>query len=94
MNAYKPTFLNRDEIFIPSPVRVESTSSLSREISAVQLEQAPEQGRARLGDLKTLPAGATIEVCGAGYNERTVKIRCGGEFFFVFQGDLTPDPLH
>lgn len=94
MNAYKPTCLNRDEIFIPCPVHVESTSRLTRGISAVQLEPGAESGRARLGDLKTLPAGTTVEVCGAGYNEKTVKVRCGGEFFFIFQSDLTPDPLH
>lgn len=93
MSAHKPMSLNRDEIFIPSPVRVERTSSLSRGISAVQLEPSADSGRARLGDIKILPAGATIEVCGAGYNEKTVKIRCGDEFFFVFHGDLFPDPL-
>ena len=94
MSAYKPMGLNREEIFIPSPVRVERTSSLTRGISAVQLEPGTRSSRARLGELKILPAGATVEVCGAGYNERTVKVRCGGEFYFVFQGDLTPDPLH
>ena len=92
MNAYKPMRLNRNEIFIPCPVRVERTSRLTRGVSAVQLEPGNDSNRARLGELKTLPAGATVEICGAGYNERTVKVRCSGEFFFVFHGDLAPDP--
>lgn len=85
--------LNRDEIFIPSPVQVWSTSSLTRGISAVRLEPGRDPRRARLGQLETLPAGATVEVCGAGYNEKTVKVRCQGEFFFVFEGDLIAEPL-
>ncbi|MBV8071251.1 MAG: hypothetical protein JO270_15180 [Acidobacteriaceae bacterium] len=94
MSAYEPSLLNRDEIFIPHPVLVERTFRLGRTISAVRLERGAECSRARLGEIRTLHAGETVEVCGAGYNDKTAKIRCNGEFFFVFKGDLSPDPLH
>lgn len=94
MSAYKAMFLNRDEIFIPSPVCVESVVRLSRSISGVQLEPGLDPGRARLGEIKTLPGGATVEICGLGYNEKTIKIRCEDEFFFVFQADLNPEPFN
>jgi hypothetical protein len=94
MSAYTSTPINRDQIFIPSPVSVTRTVQLSRLISAVHLEPAAESGRARLGEIRSLPVGATLEICGDGYNEKTIKIRCDKEFFFVFQTDLNPDPLH
>jgi hypothetical protein len=94
MSAYKPMFLNRDEIFIPSPVSVESVVRLSRSVSAVHLEPGSDPGRARLGEIRTLQVGETVELCGGGYNDKTVKVRSSGEFFFVFRADLNPEPFN
>lgn len=60
---------------------------LAREIWAVEL--APEDGGAmRLGPVSKIPAGAGIECCGQGFNERTVKVRWRGKLYFAFQQDL------
>jgi hypothetical protein len=35
-----------------------------------------------------LPRGATLEVCGDGFNERTVKVRTNNRYYFVFRQDI------
>ncbi|MBV8549822.1 MAG: hypothetical protein JOY54_00875 [Acidobacteriaceae bacterium] len=94
MASYKPLTLNREEINIPSAIHVERTCQLPRRLSAVHLEPGPGDGSARLGAIETLPEGTPVEVCGAGYNDRTVKIRCHGQYYFVFQVDLDSEPIN
>ena len=65
----------------------ESSCVLSEEILAMELISTPT-GQMQLGPLCSLPKGAEIEVCGAGFNDRTTKIRSHGQFFFVFLQDL------
>ena len=45
-------------------------------------------GNAELGAITHLPLGAEVTFCGDGFNERTLKIRWEGQFFFVFRNDL------
>jgi hypothetical protein len=42
----------------------------------------------RLGPVCELPIGAELEICGDGFNERTVRTRCGDGYYFVFWRDL------
>jgi len=35
-----------------------------------------------------LPEGAELELCGEGFNERTVRVRWAEGFYFVFLQDL------
>jgi hypothetical protein len=42
----------------------------------------------RLGPLCELPEQAELEICGDGFNERTVKARYGDSYYFVFWSDL------
>jgi len=35
-----------------------------------------------------LPANANVEVCGEGFNDRSLTVRWRNELFFVFQQDL------
>ncbi|HZS53781.1 MAG TPA: hypothetical protein VFA65_05220 [Bryobacteraceae bacterium] len=41
--------------------------------------------------LTRLPSGATVDICGDGFNERTTKVRYCDGYFFVFLQDL-PEP--
>lgn len=56
-------------------------------VSAVRLIPKPE-GDMKLGGLIQIEAGTLLEICGEGYNERTVKVRAGKEFFCVFRQDI------
>ena len=56
-------------------------------VSAIRLIAKTEGGMA-LGGLTQIEAGTLLEICGDGYNERTVKVRSAKEFFCVFGVDL------
>jgi len=60
---------------------------LSRSISAVQLVRKANVG-AKLGSLLQLTRGTLVECCGDGFNDRTIKIRANGAYYFVFLQDI------
>lgn len=60
--------------------------TLSRPVCAIQL--LPKEVGAKLGPLRQLRMGTTVELCGDGYNDRTKKVRVDGQCFFVFCQDL------
>ena len=76
-----------DQISIPVCVSVEKIIRTQRNISAIRIERM-ENGSARLGALSEIPSGVQIEVCGAGFNDRTVKARYAEDFFFVYLQDI------
>lgn len=45
-------------------------------------------GHPRLEPMSKIPEGAQIECCGEGLNERMLKVRWRGKFYFVFSQDL------
>jgi hypothetical protein len=65
----------------------EQTYTLSKSIAATEFEYATD-GDVNFGPLLSLPEGAEIECCGSGFNERTVKIRWHGKFYFAFVEEL------
>ena len=67
----------------------EETYTLGKSVSAIQIMSA-EDGSRRLGLITQLPEGAQIDIGGPGFNDRTVKVRCGGSSYFVFLDDLEP----
>jgi hypothetical protein len=79
--------LNREAISIPEAASHGQTVTLSKRIAAVQLVRK-ENGTAALGPLSQLGPGIAVECCGNGYNERTVQVRAGNQFYFVFIEDL------
>jgi hypothetical protein len=79
--------LNREAIFIPDSASHGRKIKLSQRIAAVQLVRK-ENGAAALGPLSQLEPGTAVECCGDGYNERTIKVRAGNQFYFVFLEDL------
>ncbi|MBV9264632.1 MAG: hypothetical protein JO061_00540 [Acidobacteriaceae bacterium] len=77
---------NPEALFIPECVTVQATITAPKEISALEL--VPTATGARLGHIASLPKGTRLEICGGGFNERTVKARCQGHFYFVFLQDI------
>jgi hypothetical protein len=44
----------------------------------------------QFGPIVTLGQGNQIELCDDGFDKDTVKVRCQGQFYFVFLKDLEP----
>lgn len=78
---------NTGAFFIPEEPVLGSAVILSKPTPAIQLERK-ENGCARLGLLLQLPRGASLEICGEGFNERTVKVRTNNQYYFVFRQDI------
>ena len=80
--------MNTAEFYIPDPNNHGDKIWLSKRISAIQLVPA-EEGSARLGLLSQLGPGIIVEICGSGFDERTVKVRSSDQYYFVFLQDLS-----
>ena len=79
--------LNSDVLSIPDCLVPERSYTLSRTIAGIQL--VPGEGKqGRLGNVSQLRPGSLLDCCGDGYDARTVKVRCEGNFYFVFLQDL------
>jgi len=63
------------------------SSKLPKNIAVIRLVGNEERGL-HFGGVSELPEGAEVDLCGEGFNERTVKVQWHGEFFFVFLQDL------
>ncbi|MBV9267340.1 MAG: hypothetical protein JO061_14305 [Acidobacteriaceae bacterium] len=61
---------------------------LSKNIAAIQVLPADGSAEPRLGMITQLPRGAELRFCGEGFNGRTVKVRWGDGYYFVFLQDL------
>ena len=82
--------MNEEAIFIPAEPVIQSCCILSRNIAAIRLDgrNDKDSGKAKLGRILQLPAGSNLEVCGDGFNPRTVKVRHQNSYYFVFEEDL------
>jgi hypothetical protein len=81
--AAKPSIATPDPEF-HTPIPVDSRLyTLCRKIPAI-----PSRGDAKLGPILYLPAGSQVQICGDGFNPRTVKVRHHHSYYFVFQEDL------
>ncbi len=79
--------VNEEVLYAPGAHEASLSHSLARNISAIELIAA-ESGKPRLGPVLQLPNGSLLDVCGDGFNERTIKIRSNGKYYFVFRSDL------
>jgi hypothetical protein len=79
--------MNTDAFVIPDEPMVYETVRLSSSISAIELLPT-ENGRPRLGLLSRLPAGAMLQICGDGFDERTAKVCVSGQYYFVFLQEI------
>ena len=82
--------MREDVISIPTEKTVSRLCTLARRIPAISLENTTDQnGRnGKLGMILQLPAESDVEVCGDGFNSRTVKVCHNGLYYFVFAEDL------
>lgn len=65
----------------------ERTYLIPDDIPAMEVIPATS-GQPGLGPILRIPNGAEIECCDEGFNEKTVKVRWQGKFYFVFREDL------
>jgi hypothetical protein len=61
--------------------------SLAKNITAIELISS-ETGKISLGPVLQLPSGASLEVCGEGFNDHTVTVKCNQRYYFVFLNDF------
>lgn len=47
-----------------------------------------DDGKTLTGLVTEIARPSSPQVCGAGFNEKTVKVRLGDDFYFVFREDL------
>jgi hypothetical protein len=82
--------MREETFFIPNKLSGAPSSTLARRIPAIRLQppSGPSHRPAKLGLIVHLPAGSNVQVCGEGFNHRTLKVRQGDAFYFVFQEDL------
>jgi hypothetical protein len=79
--------MSSNALFVAGWVIPESRYRLSESIWAFEIAYSEEDPE-RFGPVCRLPEGADLEVCGDGFNDRTVKVRGGGRCYFVFLQDL------
>jgi hypothetical protein len=78
-------------LFAPSTtIPFERSYTLGKQVSAIQVLPPGEDGIRHLGLITQLPEGAEVNVGGPGFNDRTVKVLCGGSVYFIFLEDLDP----
>lgn len=65
------------------------SAKLLNAVTVIRLAVNPK-GDLRYAGISELPKGAQVEMCGKGFNERTVKLQWQGQFFFAFAQDLEP----
>jgi hypothetical protein len=64
----------------------------SNSLIAVQIVFS-EDGREAMGPLTQLPKTSDLEACGAGFDERTIRVRFQGSDYYVFREDLQTVPV-
>lgn len=76
------------DLYVAAEKPVGRVYVLPRITSAIQILPSDESGSTRLGLLTQLPEGAEIEIGGPGFNDRTLRVRCGTASYYVFLEDL------
>jgi hypothetical protein len=82
------TAMKVDAVYVAAETQFERLYILPKIISAIQILPSDESGTSRLGLLTQLPEGAEIEIGGPGFDDRTVRVKCGNAVYFVFLDDL------
>ncbi len=74
--------------YVAEDTPLERAYVLPKIVSAIQILPSEENGSTRLGLLTQLPEGAEIEIGGSGFDDRTVRVRCGNSSYYMFLDDL------
>ena len=72
----------------PQPDPVPRLLTAPQALSALEL--LPAHSGAHAGRLTPVPKGTRLQVCGQGFNERTIQVRWEGRVGFVFLQDVEP----
>ena len=64
-----------------------SGDETSRRISAIQV-LGSDTGSKHMGLLTQITLDPGVDVCGPGFNDKTVQVNFGGAMYFVFREDL------
>jgi hypothetical protein len=64
-----------------------SFRAASRRCCAMQII-VHDDGSVHMGLLTQIIPDDSIQVCGEGFNEKTVRVRLGREFYYMFREDL------
>ncbi len=77
-----------EELYVAATTLFGRPYVLPKFVSAIQILPSDESGSTRLGLLTQLPEGAEIEMSGPGFNDDTLRVKCGNALYYVFLEDL------
>jgi hypothetical protein len=80
--------MNVENTYVAEETPFERIYVLPKAFSAIPILPSDDCGSTRLGLLTQLPEGAEIEIGGPGFNEQTLRIKCGNAGYYVFIDDL------
>jgi len=74
--------------FVLPVIPFEKTYVLAHSVAAIQIVPGGYETAPQLGLLTRLPEGAEVDLRGPGFDDRTVRVRCGGQAYYIFLDDL------
>jgi len=80
--------MNYNSQSVPEYYPVQETLTVSKEISALELISTNNGARSR--KITPVPKGACLQVCGHGFNERTIQVYWEDKLCYVFLQDIEP----
>jgi hypothetical protein len=80
--------MNSNSQCLPQHEPVQGVLTVPQALSALEL--LPAHRGAHSGRITPVPKGTRLQVCGRGFNERTVQVRWEGRVGFVFLQDVEP----
>lgn len=81
--------MNAELLELPAALNyLDRAYTLPKNISAIQILASGHGEPTRMGLITQLPQGAEVSIGGPGFSEGTIKVRCGGAWYFVFMDDL------
>ena len=79
-----------ESLYVLPLVPFEKTYTLGRSVSAIQILPDMSEAKPSLGLMTRLPEGAEVDLRGPGFDDQTVRVRCGGAAYYMFLDDLEP----
>ena len=83
------TLMKRQTALPAEPVSTETTITLKKDISALEIVR---RAAGYFGVLAQISKGSRLEICGAGFNARTYKVQWQNRLFYVFRQDVGSEP--
>ncbi len=74
----------------PSPEYSVRSNVVTAPKAISALERFPTHNGAHAGKITPVPEGTRLQVCGRGFNERTIQVRWEGRQGYVFLQDVEP----